>query len=104
MTFFEKRPFGLLLRVFVQPRSAKNQVVGVHGDSLKIRLTAPPVGGAANAMCLSFLSKFLDIPKSSLSIVSGQTSRNKQVKISLGDSGACEREINRLLALFQAMQ
>ena len=70
---------GLLITVYVQPRAAKNAVAGLHGGALKIRLTAPPVDGAANKMCLQFLAKKLNIPKSALQIQSGHTSRTKTI-------------------------
>jgi uncharacterized protein (TIGR00251 family) len=72
---------GVLFKVFVQPRSSKNDIKGLHGDALKIRITAPPVGGAANTMCINFLAKCLKTSKSSVEIVSGHTGRNKQVRV-----------------------
>ena len=71
----------LMLRVIVQPKSSRNQVAGIHGDSLKIHITAPPVDGAANKMCLKVLAKHLHLPPSALSLVSGQTSRHKLIRI-----------------------
>lgn len=78
-------PQGLTVKVFVQPRSSKNAVTGLHGDAVKLKLTAPPVGGAANKMCVAFLAKRLKLPKSSIEILSGQSSRNKQLLLSCGD-------------------
>lgn len=72
---------GFVLKVFIQPRSSKNMIVGIHGDALKIKLTAPPVDGAANKMCIQYLAKSLKLPKSSLEIISGHTNRNKSVLI-----------------------
>jgi hypothetical protein len=103
MTFFEQRPSGIVIRVFVQPRSAKNQVVGLHGEYLKIRLTAPPVDGAANARCLAFLSEWLDIPKSRMEILSGHAGRNKRVMIFLDASDAGAREKKRIMECFDAL-
>jgi uncharacterized protein (TIGR00251 family) len=74
-----RNPEGIIFNVFVQPRSSKNAVVGLHGDAIKIKLTAPPVDNAANKMCLKFLAKELKVSKSSIKIVAGHTSRNKQV-------------------------
>ena len=70
---------GFLFKIVVQPRSAKTAVAGIHKDALKIRLTAPPVDGAANKMCLQFLAKQLKVPKSALQIESGHSSRNKRI-------------------------
>jgi len=74
-------PDGLIFTIFVQPRASKNEVVGLYGDAVKIRLTAPPVEGKANKMCAAYLAKSLGVPKSAVEIVSGQTGRNKQVKV-----------------------
>jgi len=70
---------GFLFKIYVQPRSSQNVVSGIHGDALKIRLTAPPVDGAANKLCLQFLSKQLNIPRSALEIESGHSSRSKRI-------------------------
>jgi uncharacterized protein len=70
---------GFLISVYVQPRAAKNAIAGIHGQALKIRLTAPPVDGAANKMCLQFLAKQLNVPKSALQIESGHSSRSKTI-------------------------
>ena len=77
----QSHPSGLAFRVHVQPRSARNQVVGLHGDALKVKLTAPPVEGAANAACTAFLAEALGIAKSSVRILSGQTGRHKIILV-----------------------
>ena len=76
-----EKPDGLIFKIRVQPRSSRNQVAGLYGDALKINLTAPPVDNAANKACEAFLSDLLSVPKSSVSIVSGHTGRNKQVMV-----------------------
>ena len=78
-TLIKKHASGYILNVYVQPRSAKNAVAGVHNQALKIRLTAPPVDGAANKMCLQFLARQLKVPKSALQIESGHSSRRKTI-------------------------
>ncbi len=70
---------GFLLQVHVQPKAKKDEIVGLHGEALKIRLTAPPVEGKANEALRKFLAKLLKIPKSAVKIVSGTTSRQKGV-------------------------
>jgi uncharacterized protein (TIGR00251 family) len=75
----KKQKNGFLISVYIQPRAAKNAVAGIHDQALKIRLTAPPVNGAANKMCLQFLAKQLNVPKSALQIESGHSSRNKTI-------------------------
>lgn len=72
---------GVVLKVLVQPRASRDEVVGPHGDGLKIRITAAPVAGAANKQLLKFLAKKLRVAKSQMSIASGATSRAKSVAI-----------------------
>lgn len=72
---------GLIFSVYVQPRSSKIAIVGSHQNALKIKLTAPPVGGAANKQCIQVMAKSLGLPKSAVTISSGQTSRLKQIII-----------------------
>ena len=68
---------GIQFPAIVQPRSSKNIICGLQGDSLKIRLTAPPVDGAANKMCVKLLAKILGISLSKITITKGQKGRNK---------------------------
>jgi uncharacterized protein len=67
-------------------------MAGLHGDALKIRLTAPPADGAANRMCLKFLAKQLGLPPSNLEIVSGHTARHKQVFIRINETLPAESD------------
>ena len=78
-TLIKRQENGFLISVYIQPRAAKNAVAGLHDQALKIRLTAPPVDGAANKMCLQFLAKQLKVPKSALQIESGHSSRRKTI-------------------------
>lgn len=72
---------GAVLPVKVVPRSAKNAIVGWENDELKVRLNAAPEKGEANEELISFLAKTWKIPKSSISILSGKTSRHKKLLI-----------------------
>ena len=81
------------LSVRIQPRSSRNGVSRMEDGSLKIRLTAPPVDGAANEALVKFLSETLSISKSSVEIVTGHTSREKRVKI----TGMNDEDVIRLL-------
>ena len=72
-------PAGATFAVKVQPRARKDAVTGVMGDALKLALTAPPVEGRANQACIEFLAEFLNVPRASVTIVAGQSSRNKVV-------------------------
>jgi uncharacterized protein (TIGR00251 family) len=67
--------------VQVQPRASRDEVVGKHGNALKIRITAPPVAGAANKHLLRFLAKKLKIPRTQLAIQTGAASRTKAIAI-----------------------
>ena len=77
---------GLLLNVYIQPRASKNQLCGIQGDALKIWLTSPPVDGAANKLCREFVAELFKTSKSSVIILSGETSRHKRLKI-VGSNG-----------------
>ncbi len=87
---------GVVFKVLVQPRSSKNMVCGIHDDALKLKLTAPPVNNAANRMTIAYLAKALGVPKSSLEMISGHTSRNKQVLLHSGRKDITEKEFHRL--------
>ena len=71
----------LTFPVIVQPRSSKLALAGCYQNALKVKLTAPPVEGAANKQCIQILAKTLAIPKSDLTIISGQTTRRKRIQI-----------------------
>jgi hypothetical protein len=68
-------------RVRVVPRGRRDEIVGLHGDALKIRLTAPPVRGKANRALREFLAQRLGVSRSAVEILSGHTSRQKRVRV-----------------------
>ncbi len=72
---------GVWFAVKVHPRAKRNAVTGELGDELKVSLTTPPVEGRANEACIEFLAKLLKVPRSSVTIASGQTSRNKVIHV-----------------------
>ncbi len=72
---------GVTLNVRVVPRSSRNQISGVEGGALKIKLTAPPVEGAANAALIQFIAEWLSVRKSAVSIISGDKARQKIVRV-----------------------
>ena len=74
-------PSGATFAVKVHPRAKKNGITGEIGDALKLALTAPPVEGRANEACIDFLAKALDVPRSSVTIAAGQSSRNKVIRV-----------------------
>jgi uncharacterized protein len=78
--------------VRVQPRASSDEIVGVHGSSLKVRLTAPPVDGAANEHLVIFLAQTFAVPRRAIKILAGESSRSKIVEI----EGVTERDVYRL--------
>jgi hypothetical protein len=91
--WIQETPDGVIFKVIVQPRGSKNEIAGLQGDALKIRLTAPPVEGAANKMCIEFLAKSLKVRKSDVEIVRGQGSRTKKMLV----RSATRKKIESLL-------
>jgi uncharacterized protein len=72
---------GATFAVKVHPRARKNGIMGEVGDTLKLSLTTPPVDGRANEACIEFFAKLLKVPRSSVTIASGQSSRNKVIRV-----------------------
>ena len=83
----------LILDIRVIPRASKTQIVGMHDGALKVRIAAPPVDGAANAELVKLLAKAFGVSKSSIEIISGETSKTKRIRI----SGASETAITAVL-------
>ncbi len=81
MPYLTTTASGVRLRIYVQPGASRNQIVGVHGEALKIKIKAPPEGGRANLELVSFLAKSLTLPKRALRLSSGLTSRSKVIEI-----------------------
>jgi uncharacterized protein len=75
-------PSGATFQVKVHPRARKNAITGEVGDALKVALTAPPVEGRANEACIAFLAEVLNVPRASVTIAAGKTSRNKVMVVS----------------------
>jgi len=73
---------GVRFSVRLQPRASKNEIAGLQGSSLKIRVTSPPVDGLANNALIGFLSDTLGVSRRNVCIVSGHTSRTKVIEVS----------------------
>jgi uncharacterized protein len=84
---------GVTFAVKVRARARKNSITGVVGDALKLALTAPPVDGRANEACIEFFASLLEMPRSSVTIASGETSRNKVIRV----AGLTANEVRRRL-------
>jgi len=72
---------ALLLHCQLQPRASKNELIGIHNHRLKIRITAPPVDGKANQHLMALIGKWFGTPKGKVSIVRGETGRQKTLLI-----------------------
>ena len=72
---------GLVLRLYIQPKASRDAIVGLHGDEVKVAITAPPVDGQANAHLVKYLAKQFRVAKSQVVIEKGELGRHKQVKI-----------------------
>jgi uncharacterized protein (TIGR00251 family) len=72
---------GVTFSIHVQPKASRNEICGLSGSELKIRLTSPPVEGAANTLCREFLAKLFRVAKSNVRIIAGEKSRHKTVTI-----------------------
>ena len=75
------------LSLRVQPRASRTRCMGTLGAQLKLQLAAPPVDGAANAALLDFLAETLGVPRRQVTLVSGESSRSKRVRIEGIDAG-----------------
>lgn len=71
----------LVLDLSIQPRGSKDEFVAPHGDRFKVRITAPPVDGKANAHLIKFLAKSFGVTKADVSLISGAHSRQKSLRI-----------------------
>lgn len=81
MSWYEWRDQTLIINLHIQPRASREELVGPHGDRLKVRITAPPVDGKANEHLIRFLAKSFGVPKSNITLLSGETGRDKRISI-----------------------
>ena len=81
----------------MHPRARKNAITGVVGDAIKIALTAPPVEGRANEACVKFLSEFLNVPRSSVTIAAGESSRQKLIRIAGMTAAQVEEKLRAVI-------
>jgi hypothetical protein len=83
---------GVTFSIHVQPKACRNEICGLSGSELKIRLTSPPVEGAANKLCREFLAKLFRVAKSDVRIIAGEKSRHKTITIH-GVTGESARKL-----------
>lgn len=89
---------GVLLRLRVQPRASTERCEGVHGDQIRLRLTAPPVDGAANDACIAFIAKHLGVKRSAITLQAGVKSRDKLLHI----CGVTPTQVTAALGIFSS--
>ncbi len=77
---------GVVLAVRVNPKSSKSKITGIIGEELKITLNAPPIDGKANKELIKLLSKTFSIPKSKITLLSGESSRSKRILLNTLDA------------------
>ena len=93
----EEKEGTVMLKVLLLPRASKNELVGIHGDRLKIKVTSPPVEGQANKKLCEFLSKLMGVGKRQIEIIEGQRSRVKKVRISDKSIDEVRKRLNQLI-------
>ena len=93
MVSIHDTPTGAIFAIKVHPRAKKNAISGELGDALKLSLTAPPMEGRANEACIEFFANLLKVPRPSVTIASGQSSRRKVVRV----AGLSAAELRRRL-------
>ncbi len=89
---------GATFQVKVQPRAKKNAIVGEVGDALKLALTAPPLEGRANEACVAFLAELLNVPRSSVTIAAGQSSRKKIIRVAGIPAAEVQQRLTRAMS------
>ena len=95
MSWIQTTRDGVILTLRATPRSSRDEIAGIAGEALRIRLRAPPVDGKANKALLCLLADTLNVPRNRLQILGGETNRNKRVFV----SGLNEQEARRRIGL-----
>ena len=88
----------VVIRVHVQPGAGRSAIVGRHGDSLKVRVAAPPVDGRANAAAIALIADTLGVKESAVELVSGERSRLKRLRVAGIDADDVESRLRQALA------
>ena len=89
---------GIQFAAAIQPRASQNKILGIHNHCLKIKLTSPPVDGAANQTCIRFLAKVFGIAPSRIAIVRGKISRNKTIQFQAMDEQTFLKKLASLIS------
>lgn len=94
-----ERSEGVEVGIYLQPRASKTEIVGLHGESLKIRIASPPVDGQANAELCRYLARHFGVPRQSVQLISGVSSRQKRVLIAERTLADISETLKRSLSL-----
>ncbi len=81
MTAIRRDGDDLLLQLYLQPRASRDAIIGLHGEALKVAITAPPVDGAANSHLIACFAKWCKVSKSAVVLEAGDSSRHKRLRI-----------------------
>ena len=95
--FLHEVPGGVTIDLWVQPRASRNEIIGLQGEELKVKLTSPPVDGAANKLCCEFFAKTVGVGKGLVRLVGGEKSRHKRLLIEGGRLADMEELLRKLL-------
>ena len=90
---------GATFQVKVQPRARKNAIVGELGDTLKLALTAPPIDGRANEACIAYFAELLNVPRASVTIAAGHSSRNKVIRVAGLSAAEVEKRLREAVGV-----
>lgn len=96
--FLEENSDGIALAIYVQPRASRNEICGTQGDELKVRLTSPPVDGAANRLCRQYFAKLFKVAKGDVVLLSGEKSRHKRLLLRHLSSDAARSALGPFLS------
>lgn len=99
MTWCTDKTDGVIINLRIVPRSAKNEICGIHDEAIKVRLQAPPVDGKANKALIKFMAKALGIRQSDIEIISGESSRNKRIHVSGLTAAALMAKVSRQMSV-----
>ena len=99
----QKTDNGVIFKPKVQPGAAKNEIAGIQGDALKIKINAPPMKGKANKALIDFVAKELGVKKSDVEIISGHTSKIKKIKV-LGEGAKIEKRMGMLRGILKGIR
>lgn len=91
--FCREKGKALAITLHIQPKARKTEIIGIHGDALKVKVAAPPIDGAANEEIIAFFARFLGVPKSRIEMTQGERSRHKTIEI----DGVTAGELTSLL-------